>query len=247
MAVVIGGLLNPTDREAAIGGTCLRLAAYASTASRLEQPQDFQVLSACARSCLELSVDVEFLTRGELCPNAVEKFHEFTRLARFRAAKQLAAFYDRHIELNDQATEHRALIETPGVASELESVAARLWGTNAKKKPIMPDHWTGLTLADRCQRSGVEFEEFYRRFGMIFNWHVHSGASGTGGLSEGSLRTVELLARETIARFVPEAFRKVGVELHLHRAMPDFAILIRDLVGKVELETFSRLRSEQRH
>ena len=45
--------------------------------------------------------------------------------------------------------------------------------------------------------------------------------------------------RHLIGRFVPEAYRRVGIAMHVHRAMPDFAQLLMQLVKTVEVKTFS--------
>jgi hypothetical protein len=238
MEGVVRGLIGPyTDAELALSMTCLRLSAYTRVAADLTQPYQFQSLASCARSTFELCVDVHLLT-SEFIPQPVEKFHEFTRLARFRSARRMAKFYDAHPDLADRTRESRQFLKTPGLEASIAAQAQKLWGTGKNQKPIYPEHWSGLNFADRSKKCGLLYEEAHCRFVTWFNWYIHSGAAGTGGVSAKGLRSLEIVSREVIGRFVPEAYRRIGVSLRLDRAMPDFALTLMHLVDQVEVKTF---------
>jgi hypothetical protein len=239
MEPIIGGLVAPhTDVELALSTTCLRLSAYTRTAAELIQPHQFQSVASCARSIFELCLDVHLLTDSGIVSAPVDKFHEFTRLSRFRSATRMAAFYDAHPELEDRTGQSRVFLQTPDLEISIEQAAKRLWGVRKKGKGIRPDHWSGLNLEERANRCGLLYEEAYSRLIGWLNWYVHGGASGTGGMSTEGLRSLELVSRDLIGRFVPEAYRRVGVALHLHHAMPDFSVTLMALVTKVEGRTF---------
>jgi len=141
MEILIGGLLPPhTDLELALSTTCLRLSAYVRTAAELAKPYQFQTVASCARSIFELCVDVPLLTEPSLLSEPVAKFHEFTRLSRFRSAKQMVNFYDAHPELEDRTIESRAFLKTPNLETSIEERAKALWGTNKHCKGIRPRH-----------------------------------------------------------------------------------------------------------
>lgn len=240
MERVIGGLVSPySDAELALSTTCLRLSAYTRTAAELTQPYQFQSVLACARSIFELCIDVHLLAEVGIVATPVEKFHEFTRLSRFRSARKMVDFYDAHTDLKDRTSESRRFLKTPDLETSIEAEAKRLWGTGTNKTGNRPQHWSGLDLAQRAKKCGLLYEEAHIRYVTWFNWYVHGGGSGTGGISAEALRSMELLSRDLIGRFVPEAYRRIGVALHLHRAMPDFALTLSDLVKSVEVKTFS--------
>jgi len=132
----------------------------------------------------------------------------------------------------------RKFLQKPDLESSLEETAKRLWGTRKNGRGIRPDHWSGLNLEQRAQQSGLLYEEAYNRLIGWLNWYVHGGASGTGGVSAVAFRSLELLCRDVIGRFVPEAYRRMGVAMHFHRAMPDFSIRLMELVKNVEVTTF---------
>jgi hypothetical protein len=137
-------------------------------------------------------------------------------------------------------------LKIPDLETSIDAAAKRLWGTTKSGKGIRPDHWSGLDLSTRAKRCGPLFEEAYCRLIGWLNWYVHSGSSGTGGVSAEALKAIELLSRDLIGRFVPDAYRRVGVALHLHLAMRDFALLLNDLVTKVEVKTFQEFSAAPR-
>jgi hypothetical protein len=185
-----------------------------------------------------LCIDVHILTESGIVSAPVEKFHEFTRVARLRSARKMVAFHDAHPDLEDRTTLSRAFLQTPDLEASIDAAAKNLWGIDKKGKTILTRHWSGLNLERRSHECGVLCEEAYSRWVAWFNWYVHSGASGTGGVSAEGLSSLELVARDLIGRFVPEAYRRIGVAMHLHRAMPDFALKSMHLVKDVEVRSF---------
>ena len=63
-------------------------------------------------------------------------------------------------------------------------------------------------------------------------------------MSAKGLRSIEIVSRDVIGRFVPEAYRRIGVSLHLDRAMPDFALTLMHLVNQVEVQDVRRIPNE---
>src|SRR6185295_10676044 len=100
MEPVFGSQLALTDRETAVGLTFYRLLGAIHTLSDLRQPYQFQAISGETRLIFELCVDVHLLAK-KMIADDVEKFHGFTREARFSAAYKTVEFYKRHPELED--------------------------------------------------------------------------------------------------------------------------------------------------
>ena len=218
MAPVFSSQLALTDRETAIGMTFYRLLASVHTLSDLRQPYQFQAVSGQTRLIFELCVDLYLLTRNRIA-DGVQKFHGFTRAARFSAAYKTVEFYKQHPELEDpgDAEERRRLVETPGKRGEIEALCQTLWGTHKA-----PEHWSGLRWSAQLQLVGPEVEEWYVQWSSLHAWLIHGGGAGVGGLSPRAFRSIEVLCREKVMSLVPEAYRLVAVEMHMHKALPNF-------------------------
>lgn len=67
-----------------------------------------------------------------------------------------------------------------------------------------------------------EIEEWYVQSSSLEAWLIHGGGAGVGGLTTRAFRSIEVLCREKVKALVPEAYRLVAVEMHLHRALPHF-------------------------
>jgi hypothetical protein len=59
--------------------------------------------------------------------------------------------------------------------------------------------------------------------------------AGVGGLSPRSIRAIEVLCREKVKALVPEAYRLVAVEMHMHRALPNFFDELYRVKNRVEV------------
>ena len=58
-----------------------------------------------------------------------------------------------------------------------------------------------------------------------------------GGLSPRSFRSIEVLCREKVKALVPEAYRLVAVDMHMHRALPNFFEELDRMKNRVEVYT----------
>ena len=218
MEPVFRSQLSLTDRETAIGMTFYRLLAAVRTLSDLRQPYQFQAISGETRLIFELCVDIHLLTRRKIA-NDVEKFHGFTRAARFSAAYKTVEFYKSHPDLEDEgdAEERRKLVETPGKKDEIEALCKGLWGTHKA-----PEHWSGLRWSAQLELLDPAVHEWYIQWSGLHAWLIHGGGAGVGGLSPRSFRSIEVLCREKVKALVPETYRLVAVEMHMHKALPNF-------------------------
>jgi hypothetical protein len=218
MEPVFRGQLGLNDREGAIGMTFYRLLAAVRTLSDLRRPYQFQAIRNETRLIFELCVDIHLLA-GSKVPDGVAKFHGFTRAARFRAAYKTVEFYKTHPDLEDlgDAEERRRLVEAPGKKAEIEALCQRLW-----TKHRAPEHWSGLRWSDQMDLVAPAIHEWFIQWSSLHAWLIHGGGAGVGGLSPRAFRSIEVLCREKVKALVPEAYRLVAVEMHMHRALPNF-------------------------
>jgi hypothetical protein len=230
MEPVFRGQLNLNDRENAIGMTFYRLLAGVRTLSDLRQPYQFQAISGQTRLIFELCVDFHLIA-GNKVADAVEKFHAFTRAARFSAAYKTVEFYKVHPDLEDpgDAEERRRLVDPPGKKDEIEALCQKHWG-----KHRAPGHWSGLRWSEQMDLVDPTIHEWFIHWASLHAWLIHGGGAGVGGLSPRSFRSIEVLCREMVNALVPEAYRLVAVEMHMHRALPNFFKELDRVKNKVE-------------
>lgn len=210
--------------------TFYRMVASLRTATNLIYPYQIQALAATTRTAFELCVDIALLTR-DLVPNGVEKFHQFTRVSRFSSAYKLVQFYNLHPDLESEhdAPEQRALVNRAGIEQEIESLCGHLWN-----RRTAPQHWSNLRWEQQSQIVGPQMEEHFVRMSSWFAWLVHGGGAGVGGISAGAFAGFEVKFRDLLRDIVPRAFRQVGAELHMHRAVTDFNEQLDFIETKVE-------------
>ncbi len=218
MLPVFEGQLNPTDRELAFSGSFYRFVAVLRTLRDLRERYHFQVVAAATRTVLELSMDVEMLTKNHV-PDPVEKFHAFTRAARFSAAYKLVKFFDENPKLEEpeDAAEHRALVSKPGEKDAVEALCQKHWQTLKA-----PQHWSGLDWTRQADLVKPVLRKAYMRWRSLLAWHIHGGAAGVGGLSPESFGALVCVCRYLTRDVVPPALRELGTAMHLHHAIPDF-------------------------
>jgi hypothetical protein len=80
-----------------------------------------------------------------------------------------------------------------------------------------------------------EIHEWFVQWSSLHAWLIHGGGAGVGGLSPRSFHAIELICREKVKTLVPEAYRLVAVEMHMHRALPNFFDELDRVKNKVEL------------
>lgn len=237
MLPLFNNQLNLDDTEKAISGTFYRMVGMLKALRALNQPAHFQAVGSVTRTLFELCLDVALLT-GNTTPkleDATEKFHQFTRVARLRAAQKIVGFYNEHPDLDDsEISEQRQLVANAAVAAEVEGIVRTQWGVNKKGNPIWPRHWSGLDAADQAKRAGLRMEELHRRYVDLLNWQIHGGAAGVGGLSFEALRGIEVLAGVMLREAIPDALRRMGVALQMHRVLSDLFEHLDDIVTRVE-------------
>jgi hypothetical protein len=230
MEPMFRGAITLNDEENAVGTTFYRLLHLLRTFGTLNDARDFQTIATCARTIFELCVDTHLLCSG-LIDRAAEKFHGFTRAARFAAAANMVKFYDANpaLERDDSAKEYRRLIGNTVEAAAVQALCQELWG-----KPKAPQHWSGLSWSAQVRLVPVEMQATFARRQQLLAWNVHGGAAAVGGMSSRAIFcTMEVISREIVRDTVPEALRLIAVKMYMHRAKPDIFDYLAFVVDRV--------------
>ncbi|MEO2033604.1 MAG: hypothetical protein ABGZ35_16110, partial [Planctomycetaceae bacterium] len=88
---VIQGQIGKSDYEQAVAVTFYRIALLLRGLRLLNDPAQFQIVNSVARTVFELVLDLNLLISDQA---TADKFHGFSRVAKFRKAAQLKTFLD---------------------------------------------------------------------------------------------------------------------------------------------------------
>jgi hypothetical protein len=230
MEPMFRGALSLTDYENAVGVTFYRMLHLLRTLGVLNDARDFQTVATCARTIFELCVDVHLLCGEQLVDRAADKFHAFTRAARFYAAGDMVKFYDANPSLeHSTAKEYRRLIGNKVEGTAVLSLCQELWN-----RPKAPAHWSGLRWSEQVKRMPAGMQATYARRHQLLAWNAHGGAAAVGGMSSRAIFcSMEVISREIVRDTAPEALRLIAVKMHMHRAKPDFFEVLDFVVERV--------------
>ena len=131
---------------------------------------------AAARSLFELFLDIKMLA-DDNTGVLVDTFNAFPEIEKYRVAAKIVNFCDTKAEkVKIDVTHQRAFINKPGKHQAVEQTIIKHWGMSEKNKgkPSRPQHWSGLSVADRAKYLGVEYEEIYQEVYSIQSWNIHS-------------------------------------------------------------------------
>jgi hypothetical protein len=218
MEPVVATVMGLSDRDRAVCMTFYRISGALRTLADLREGYQFQTIAATTRLLLELAIDIELLTSDRTSESA-ERFHGFTRAARFSAARTFVRFYTDHPQLPypRDAQAQRDLVSDDAREAEITELCQKLWDQNGP-----PNHWSGLRWSEQSARVSLPLQAHYVRWQSFFAWQIHGGGAGVADLSAEALQAIEVLCREVVRGILPDTFRRIGVELYMHRAIPDF-------------------------
>jgi hypothetical protein len=199
----------------------LRAIAWLRSLAKLNDPGDFQAVTAAARALFEGAVDVT-LMHFDPGSHSPEKMDAWEDSAKLKHAQTMA----RHLgEVGRAPTteEQTILAYAKREAARIDKLRTRWWPNHSGRHP---PRWTGRDLAPDSKDADkaadghlkADFEEFYRlRYPQIC-WNVHgSGAAG-------------------IANIAPEVFPFVGGRAY--REAAKFASVSAEVVAR-ELKCFN--------
>jgi hypothetical protein len=207
-----------TDREKAVVGCYYRAYAWMFTLAILREPIHFQAVAAGARSLFELWVDLKLLL-GDPAGRAVERYHAFPRVERFRAAQKIVEFSDTHPAAKIDCTRQRTLVDDPTKQQEIASLVVKLWGKDKKRHPRYLRHWSGQDLPARIPPGETEMEQIYNEQYPLLSWYVHSGSAGYAGLDDNALRCCFALSHTIAQRASLVSLELVAREMKIMQAV----------------------------
>ncbi len=218
--ILSGALVTgSTDREKAIVGCYYRAYAWMETLAFLKEPIHFQAVASGARSIFEFYVDLKLILKDGT-GRSVERFHAFTTVERFRAAKKIVEFADANPTFKVPCVHQRNLVQTPGKGKEIDALVIKLWGLNGKRKPNFPKyHWTGLDLASRIIGLDREVERIYNEEYPRLSWYIHSGSVGYAGLDKEALQACFCMSHIIAQRLFLKIAEIIAEEMKIIKAV----------------------------
>jgi len=142
-------IIAPAEREKCFILIYWRTAAHVMSLSKLNGHQHFQAITMIARSLFELSVDLRLIDKT---PDGVEKMIALVDVEKFRAARKIVKFKQKHPISQVDDSLYQSYIASE--ETRINASKAKLW-PGAKKI----DGFANMNLADRSVLAGPEYEE----------------------------------------------------------------------------------------
>jgi hypothetical protein len=176
-------------REACLKGLWMRAYAWMQTIGKLNDPLDFQAISAGNRALLEITVDLVLLHHDKTNESGWKMFW-WNLSEKLKASEQIISFYNEQ-GLTVPDTYEAQEIFCRDEKSIIDNMRVTLWPNKKNpSKPVHPDRWTGngnlfddIVKADQLYGSvikadiGLTLVEYYRTEYRKMNWRIHSGVA----------------------------------------------------------------------
>jgi len=210
--------INPSDFEEIITGLYCRLVLFARTLSALSDPQHFQTVRTTARTAFELFLDIHQLAAT---PALAEKINAFTKVTKYDSARKLVMVAKKYPHLDLKRYRHQiAFIADAARTAEFEELVDRFWKQPNGKKNI-PQHWSGLSIAERARNTGPEYDLMYY-YDYVVNCTVsHSGIIFVQDMSHAFFVNAFGLGHIHFQKLILRATSIVCDALHIHDAKPN--------------------------
>jgi hypothetical protein len=222
---VVQGLLAPTPAEEAVLGFLYRAIGYLTAIRRLDAPVFVQSVAAAARSLFELGLDVHVFI-ADSAPDSLSRLLAFTRIERYRAAKNVVEFYAQRevpAELRTSLEQQRQHVADQVEQATVERLVREHWGTTRNGRPNWPRHWSRYAdVRSRASHAGPIWEERYIQHYYMLSWHVHSGLTGVANMPASAFDAFGVEAHRLATAVVVDCYRRVGALLHLEQAIADW-------------------------
>ena len=148
---ILQGLVSRSDYEEALISVYYRMYTWLLSLVKLRNPIHIQAASAAARSTFELLLDLKALYND---PKLEAKYHAFTFVERFHAARTLINYIDSTSGATGSYKMERDFISDASNIAKFNSLLTTHWPAKPGKKQGTPSHWTGKDVAGlrtRCR------------------------------------------------------------------------------------------------
>lgn len=252
---ILNGQINLSKREEAIRNTFFRIHALCSSQTRLNHPMDFNAVANNCRTIFELLLDLKLFSAGASSDENIKKFHAFSKINRFRAAKKLIDFRIDNPNVISEAFTDNEILEnciSNTDESELERQVYELWGKTKKGKPNWPTHWSGMSVRDRTKEYGAVYEQEYLEIYWMLSNNVHSGSAAYEGLTNDAIEAFYRVCLDISRKMYLESLLICSAKFHFRESIKDFSKIteyIREAPTKIltrhVLNNISKLNSDK--
>lgn len=216
----IRNVMNPSMKERAIIGTYFRMHAWVGSIVKLTSFEDFQGVSTGARSLFEMLLDIKLIEQdssGEF----IERFHAFPSVEHFRVTRKLVNFGKENKKaLGNKYKSQQDYVDIK--TDMISDLATKHWGMDDKKRPIFPDHWSGLGIIERARKIGIEYlEEYYEDYSRL-SWYVHAGPTCYAWFDEDDIVAAYGLAQVSATKCFLSAIKTCGNVFKINIAIDSF-------------------------
>ena len=225
---ILNNQIKLSKKEKAVIETYYRMYSWLQTVISLNSLKHFQGVASSCRSIYELLLD-ENLLIYDLIENGLEKHLAFTKIERYRVAKQIVDYKSKYPESEIEDERQIELISIPGKQLEIENLIVKYWGMDKNSKPKKISHWSEMNVRyraekiDRAQNNGCfKYEELYVSSYPMLSWYIHSGSAGIENLKTESFETIIGNSHSIIQNCFLEATRIIGIFMHINQAMENF-------------------------
>jgi hypothetical protein len=192
-------------------GYLLRVMGWLSSLDRLDRPDDYQAIAACARSMFEIAVDLTLLQHDP--GSTAQRLLDWERSAKLKHAAERSSVFE-----NDPDFAQIVAADRKHVAKWRDAVekARANWGSSPTQHPRQ--RWTGRHLsqdAETCDRvASTQYVSAYLvRFAPLC-WNTHgSGFAAVRGASLATLHRMICSALEDALFWARDAVRGVLILL----------------------------------
>jgi hypothetical protein len=214
---IVIGQVSTSEFEEILTGLYCRLVLLARSLSALADPQHFQTVRATARTAFEMFLDIRHLAAE---PDLAEKISAFTKVAKYDFARKLVNVTKKYPDLDLRRYRYQiACVADPLRTAEFEALFDRFWGrTDGKRK--VPQHWSGLSIAERARIAGQEYELMYYKDYVINCTVSHSGIIFVQDMYTAFFVNAFGLGHVSFQKLALRGTSIVCEALHIHEAKP---------------------------
>lgn len=159
----------------------LRCYLQIQSVTKLTDISDMQCIAYCARSLLELLIDLVLLSQN-IIDDSIEKYTKFSKVQKYQMANKITTI--KTTENLIHPSDISLYKSTIAKKSIIENDVKKYWGITRKGKPKWPDHWTGLDLKSRLNKLKKTYSkyddliDYYTNIYYHCNIFVHSDPTG---------------------------------------------------------------------
>lgn len=218
--------VSPREFEEILSGLYCRLFLFARSLSALADAQHFQTVRTTARTAFEIFLDVRQLAEK---PELAEKISAFTKVVKYDSARKLVNVTKKYPGIDLKRYRHEiSCIADASRTAKFEVLFDKFWKRPDGKRKV-PQHWSGLSIAERARDAGPEYELMYYK-DYVTNCTVsHSGVIFVQDMLRVFFVNAFGLGHVNFQKLALRATSIVCDALKIHAAKPDLRAKLEDM------------------